>query len=70
MVATRFCWTSARALGCFLAVMAAFLVVLLLPGKAHAAELVVDRSDDPNLFTTPKAGNCTLKADDCSLRGR
>ena len=29
----------------------------------------VDRSDDPDLNTTPTAGNCTAAANDCSLRG-
>ena len=32
--------------------------------------VVVDRTDDPDLFTTPSAGACTVAADnDCSLRG-
>jgi VCBS repeat-containing protein len=31
--------------------------------------VVVDRTDDPDLLTTPSAGACTVAANDCSLRG-
>jgi VCBS repeat-containing protein len=31
--------------------------------------VVVDRTDDPDLSTTPSAGACTVAANDCSLRG-
>ena len=31
--------------------------------------VMVDRTDDPDLSTTPSAGACTLAANDCSLRG-
>jgi hypothetical protein len=40
------------------------------PAHAVANIFTVDRSDDPNLSTTPTAGNCTANtANDCSLRG-
>jgi hypothetical protein len=45
------------------------LSTVLAAGPAHAADLVVDRSDDPDLATTPTADNCTSLANDCSLRG-
>jgi len=67
MVHGGFCCAAGRAFG---SLLAAFVVLLLAPGAAHAAEdFVVDRSDDPNLITTPLADNCTLKSRDCSLRG-
>ena len=55
-----------------LAVMVAALIVLMTPRPAEAAPNVftVDRSDDPDLSTTPVADNCTAAiAADCSLRG-
>ncbi len=51
-----------------------FAVVLLFglqaANPAHAAAtFTVDRSDDPDLSSTPTADDCTATADDCSLRG-
>ncbi len=54
------------------ATMLAALVLGLLGGRAAHADttFTVDRSDDPDLATTPTAGECTeAAADDCSLRG-
>ena len=62
--------TSTKAHGSLLAVVAAVLALLLTPAPAHAIDLFVDRSDDPNLNTTPTADNCrTSEPNDCSLRG-
>ncbi len=61
-----------RALTLGLAVMVTALIVLMTPRPAEAAPNVftVDRSDDPDLSTTPVADNCTAAiAADCSLRG-
>ena len=55
-----------------LAVMVPSLIVLMTARPAEAAPNVftVDRSDDPDLSTTPVADNCTTAiAADCSLRG-
>ena len=49
--------------------IAVVLSVMLAAGSAHAADLSVDRSDDPDLAATPTADNCTSLANDCSLRG-
>ena len=52
------------------AVMVAFLIALLAATPAHAIAFSVDRSDDPNLTTTPTADNCnSTVSNDCSLRG-
>ena len=63
----------ARTLALLLAVTVASLIGLLLVTSepAHAADtFTVDRSDDPDLDTTPTAGGCTTAtANDCSLRG-
>jgi hypothetical protein len=62
--------TSTKAPSSLLAVVVAVLALLLTPAPAHAIDFVVDRSDDPNLNTTPTADNCsTSKPNDCSLRG-
>ena len=51
-------------------VVALLVLSLLMARPAHAADFfVVDRSDDPNLATTPTADDCTSAANDCSLRG-
>jgi CSLREA domain-containing protein len=60
MVATRFYWTSARALGCFLAVMVALSVVLLDSRPAHAITLTVNSRADPG------SGGCN--STECTLR--
>ena len=54
------------------AVLVAIVVSLLLTAETAraVATFTVDRSDDPDLTTTPIAGDCTAAAnDDCSLRG-
>ena len=52
---------------------AALVAVLMISGLASAQStgttFTVDRSDDPNLTTTPTADDCTATANDCSLRG-
>lgn len=50
-------------------VIVVVLSTVLAAGPVHAADLSVDRSDDPSLVTTPTADNCTSVANDCSLRG-
>ena len=47
------------------------MIALVLTAKpAHAATtFTVDRSDDPDFVTTPTADDCTVAANDCSLRG-
>jgi hypothetical protein len=46
------------------------LVLALTSSPAQAATTyTVDRTDDPDLTTTPTAGACTAAANDCSLRG-
>ena len=46
------------------------LVLAYTSSPAHAATTyIVDRTDDPDLSTTPTAGACTATANDCSLRG-
>jgi CSLREA domain-containing protein len=60
MVATRFCWTSARVLGCFLAVMVALSVALLDSRPAHAITLTVNSRADPG------TGGCN--STQCTLR--
>jgi parallel beta-helix repeat protein len=54
-----------------LAIMVALLSSLLAAKTAQAvATFTVDRSDDPELTTTPTADDCTAAAaNDCSLRG-
>jgi hypothetical protein len=52
----------------FLTVVALMMVVVLA-SPAWAETFTVDRSDDPNLGTTPTADDCTAAANDCSLRG-
>src|SRR5215217_1896681 len=54
-----------------LAVLVVTLVGVLWATPAHAADtFTVDRSDDPDLATTPAAGACTqATTNDCSLRG-
>jgi hypothetical protein len=73
MAVDKTMWTGrARTLAFFvLALSAAVLIALvLMAGPAPAATtFTVDRSDDPDLSTTPTADDCTTAADDCSLRG-
>ena len=45
------------------------LAYALSPAHAAATTFTVDRTDDPDLSTTPAAGACTAAANDCSLRG-
>jgi len=45
----------------FTTAMVALLMVLLAAGPANAITFSVDRSDDPNLTTTPTANNCSLR---------
>jgi predicted outer membrane repeat protein len=52
-----------------LAALAASVMMVVLASPAWAAAYTVDRSDDPDLTTTPTAGDCTDAANDCSLRG-
>src|SRR5215203_5953974 len=73
MAVDKTMWTErARTLACFvLALWVAVLIALVLTAKpAHAATtFTVDRSDDPDFVTTPTADDCTVAANDCSLRG-
>jgi predicted outer membrane repeat protein len=52
-----------------LAALAAGVMMVMLASPAWAATYTVDRSDDPDLSTTPTADDCTEAANDCSLRG-
>src|SRR5215217_1505588 len=49
--------------------MVALVMAVVLASPAWAATFTVDRSDDPDLSTTPTADDCTDAANDCSLRG-
>jgi hypothetical protein len=49
--------------------MVALVMAVVLASPAWAATYTVDRSDDPDLSTTPTADDCTDAANDCSLRG-
>jgi hypothetical protein len=51
------------------AALAAGVMMVVLASLAWAATYTVDRSDDPDLTTTPTADDCTEAANDCSLRG-
>jgi hypothetical protein len=68
MVNTDF-FGARRAFGFGLAIVVALFVVMLIPRAAHAITFTVDRTDDPNLTTTPTADDCTSATNDCSLRG-
>ena len=50
-------------------VVVVVLSIVLCAGPARAADLVVDRADDPSLATTPTADNYNAVAADYSLRG-
>src|SRR5829696_136604 len=49
--------------------MVALVMAVVLASPAWAATFTVDRSDDPDLSTTPTADDCTDAANDCSMRG-
>jgi len=72
MAVDKTMWTErARTLAFFvLALLVAVSIALVLPAKpAHAdTTFTVDRSDDPDLTTTLTADDCTVAANDCSLR--